>query len=124
MIFKDLLRQDEFAGHMVLCVLTAHAQDVAGGDFRKVPGWENIDGRELDITLTIDGVEVPFQPAMDRMGKCREEWIKKEAFNLFQEELRDKFPDLRDLEDLMGQIEQKLRDTARETLGLELEEGD
>ncbi|KKN96784.1 hypothetical protein LCGC14_0164280 [marine sediment metagenome] len=119
MIFKDLIKQDEFAGHMVLCVLTAHAQDVANGDFRKVPGWENIDGRELDIILSIDGVEVPFQPAMERMAECREEWIKKEAFNLFQEKLSGKFPEIGDL---LEQIEQKIRDVARETLGIELEE--
>ncbi len=118
MIIKDLFEKDNLAQHLVMCVITAHAHDVADGNVHKVPGWEELSGKELDISLHINGVEVPFGPAVERMQSERERWIKERAGEMFEEKL----PGVSEIIQQLADACDAVRDEVKQRFGTEISE--
>lgn len=83
-------------------------------DTNKIPEG-GLDGANLDVKLTVDGIEFDFLSVVEHMGKEFESSVLKKAKELHEEKLKqDTFNNLNEISYLADRLQEELNDKLQE----------
>lgn len=106
--FTNELERDTFASWFLLNAMC----NVCGRDIRGVFG---IKDEQMEVCLTVNGIEVPVKSTLEEMNRQMDEMLRREAKKVLNERINDVMIALDQLEERASEI----LDTEKENIKLD-----
>jgi len=110
MNYGELEKKNKDFAWFYIRALTMHSKKVGDGMFNSVIGWEDLNKKDIDIKLIINGVEVDFIDVWSSYVEAWERTTKKKA----REIVRDRFNKIDDLYGKLSNLDKYVKDKINE----------